>query len=113
MIKEEIVGGFTILLQPNSFGYQSFQVNIVTQNINKEILKKFLFYCKAHPNIIFLIKVLGDWNIELIYEVENSKKMQENLIELRDRFSNIIKEIELLNLFEDYIKLDHYPFNKT
>ncbi len=110
MIKEDIIGGFTILLQPNTFGYQSFQVNIVTQNINEEKLKKLLFYCKTHPNIIFFIKVLGDWNVELIYEVENMKKMQESLIELRNQFSDIIKDVELVNLFEDYIKLDHYPF---
>jgi len=110
MIKENIISGFTILLQPNTFGYQSFQVNIVTQNINEEKLKKLLVYCKNHPNIIFFIKVLGDWNIELIYEVENVKKMQENLIDLRNQFSDIIKDIELVNLFEDYIKLDHYPF---
>ena len=110
MIKEDIIGGFTILLQPNTFGYQSFQVNIVTQNINEEKLKNLLFYCKTHPNVIFFIKVLGDWNIELIYEVENIKKMQENLIELRSQFSDIIKDVELVNLFEDYIKLNHYPF---
>lgn len=110
MIKEDIIGGFTILLQPNTFGYQSFQVNIATQNISEEKLKKLLFYCKTHPNIIFFIKVLGDWNIEIIYEVENTKKMQENLIELRNQFSDIIKDAELVNLFEDYIKLDHYPF---
>lgn len=110
MVKEEIIGGFTILLQPNTFGYQSFQVNITTQNINEEKLKKLLFYCKTHPNIIFFIKVLGDWNIELIYEVEDVKNMQENLIDLRNQFSDIIKDIELVNLFEDYIKLNHYPF---
>ncbi|MBI2662118.1 Lrp/AsnC family transcriptional regulator [Candidatus Woesearchaeota archaeon] len=108
--KNNIIGGYTSILDPTSFGYQAFQLNIITQNITEEKIKKILAYCEYHPNIILAIKVLGDWNIEIIYEVENAKKMQECIIELRNNFSDIIKDIELLNFFEDYIKLNHYPF---
>ncbi len=106
----QIIGGYTTIIDPTSFGYQAFQLNIITQNINQEKLKKLFAYCNYHPNIILAIKVLGNWNIEIIYEVENAKKMQEHIIDLRNKFSDIIKDIELLNFFEDYIKLNHYPF---
>lgn len=36
--------------------------------------------------------------------------MQELIIDLRNKFSDVIKDIELINFFEDYIKLNHYPF---
>ena len=98
------------MIDPTSFNYQAFQLNITTQNISNENLKKLFFYCENHPNIVLAIKVLGDWNIELIYEVENAKKMQEYIIDLRNRFADTIKDVELINFFEDYIKLDHYPF---
>jgi len=110
LVKKNIIGGYTILLQPTVFNFQAFQLNIVTKDITEEQVKHLFSYCKKHPNIIFAIKVLGDWNIELIYEVENAKKMQEQLINLRNTFSTIIKDVELINLFEDYIKLNHYPF---
>lgn len=108
--KNKIIGGYTALIDPASFNYQAFQLNITTQNISNEDLKKLFAYCENHPNIILAIKVLGHWNIELIYEVENAKKMQEYIIDLRNRFAETIKDVELINFFEDYIKLDHYPF---
>lgn len=108
--KEKLIGGYTISLEPEKIGYQSFQLNVSLQNINNGRLKDILDYCKDNKNIIFAIKTLGDWNFEIIYEIENAKKMQECILDLRNRFQEIIKDIELLNLFEDYIKLDHYPF---
>ena len=110
LIREKIIGGFTVLLDPTAIGFQAYQLNIVTQNITDEKLKKLFTYCYDHPHIVLAIKVLGDWNIELVYEVENAKKMQACLIDLRNMFSDIIKDAELINFFEDYIKLNHYPF---
>ncbi len=108
--KNKIIGGYIALIDPTSFNYQAFQLNITTQNISNENIKKIFAYCENHPNIVLAIKVLGNWNIELIYEVENAKKMQEHIIDLRNRFADIVKDVELINFFEDYIKLDHYPF---
>lgn len=110
LTKNNLIGGFTALIDPTTFGYQAFQLNIATQNMTNTRLSNLLSYCSNHQNIIFAIKVLGDWNIELIYEAENAKKMQEYIIDLRNNFSDIIKDVELVNFFEDYIKLDHYPF---
>lgn len=106
----QIIGGYTPIIDPTSYGYQAFQLNITTQNITQDKLKKIFEYCQDHQNIILAIKVLGEWNIEIVYEVENAKKMQEYIINLRTKFSDVIKDIELLNFFEDYIKLNHYPF---
>ena len=108
--KNKIIGGYTVLIDPTSFNYQAFQLNVITQNISNKNLKTLFSYCENHPRIVLAIKVLGDWNIELIYELENAKKMQESIIDLRNRFADIIKDVELINFFEDYIKLDHYPF---
>jgi DNA-binding Lrp family transcriptional regulator len=108
--KNGVIGGYTALIDPTVFNYQAFQLNITTQNISEREIKRLYHYCENHPNIILAIKVLGNWNIELIYEVENAKKMQECIINLRNAFSNMIKDVELINFFEDYIKLDHYPF---
>ncbi len=108
--KNQVIEGYTALIDPTSFNYQAFQLNILTQNTSSENLKKLFVYCENHPNIVLAIKVLGNWNVELIYEVENAKKMQEHIIDLRNRFADIIKDVELINFFEDYIKLDHYPF---
>jgi len=108
--KNEIIGGYIAIIDPVSFSYQAFQLNIITQNMTPEKLRSLFTYCEHNPNIMLAIKVLGDWNIELIYEVENAKKMQEQIIELRNKFGDMMKDIELLNFFEDYIKLNHYPF---
>ncbi len=110
LARRGILGGSTIVAQPSKFGYLAFQLNIRMPEADDDAWRKLLSYCESKPNIIFAIRTLGPWNAEILYEIESAHRMQEHIIELRTLLSDAIRDVELLNIFEDYRKLSHYPF---
>lgn len=108
--KSEIIQGYAAKIHCQEFGYQSFQLFISAHNLTNERKKKLLAYCNIHPNILFYIETVGKWNFEIIYEVENQKRLQDLLIEIRTLFSDIILDVESIVLFNHYVKYNQYPF---
>lgn len=110
LARRGILGGSTIVAQPPKFGYLAFQLNVRMPEADDSAWRKLISYCESKPNIIFAIRTLGPWNAEILYEIESAHRMQEHIVELRTLLSDTIRDVELLNIFEDYRKLSHYPF---
>lgn len=107
---KEIIQGFGAQINCQQFGYQSYQLFLNTRNLTEERKKELFSYCQAHPNIIFCIETVGKWNFEIIYEIEDQKKLQDLIIDMRTKFSDIIFDVESIVLFNHYVKYNQYPF---
>ncbi|MEE9323576.1 MAG: Lrp/AsnC family transcriptional regulator [Candidatus Aenigmarchaeota archaeon] len=105
-----IIQGFGAQINCQQFGYESYQLFLNTRNLTKERKKELFAYCQAHPNIIFYIETVGKWNFEIIYEIEDQKKLQDLIIDMRTKFSDIIFDVESIVLFNHYVKYNQYPF---
>ena len=67
-------------------------------------------YCAyLHPNIIIFVENIGRWNFEIMYEIEDQKQLQDFIIELRSTFSDIIRDVETIIIFNHYVKYNQYP----
>ncbi|MFC1753399.1 Lrp/AsnC family transcriptional regulator [Thermoproteota archaeon] len=107
--KKEIIQGYSTQIHCQEFGYQSYQLFISTHNLTKEKKRKLSAYCQSHPNIIFYIETVGKWNFEIIYEIEGQKELQDLIIDIRTKFSDIIMDVESIVLFNHYVKYNQYP----
>ncbi|MDO8553266.1 MAG: hypothetical protein Q7S22_00525 [Candidatus Micrarchaeota archaeon] len=80
-------------------------------------LALFLINCKffslscGHPNIIDIDLCMGEWNIELDVEIENSQAFHELMIQLRTEFSKLIKNYDSLLVFAEHT-YSYYPLIK-
>jgi Lrp/AsnC family leucine-responsive transcriptional regulator len=107
--KKEIIQGYSAQIHCQEFGYQSYQLFISTHNLTRDKRKEMFAYCQSHPNIIFFIETVGKWNFEIIYEIEGQKRLQDLIIDIRTRFSDIIVDVESIVLFNHYVKYNQYP----
>lgn len=108
--RRQIIQGYGAKIQCQEFGFESYQLFISAHNLTREHKNRLISYCQEHPNIIFYIETVGKWQFELIYEIENQKKLQELLINFRTMFSDIILDVESIVLFNHYVKYNQYPF---
>jgi Lrp/AsnC family transcriptional regulator, leucine-responsive regulatory protein len=107
--KNGIIQGYSSQIHCQEFGYQSYQLFVNTKNLTKEKKEKLFSYCRTHPNIIFCIETVGKWNFEIIYEIESQKDLQDLIIDIRTKFSDVIADVESIVLFNHYVKYNQYP----
>lgn len=108
-----IIQGYSARIHCQKLGYESYQVMVKASSMNQEKKSKLYGYCKRHSNIVFFLETVGEWNFEIIYEIEDQRKLQDLIIELRTKFSDIVEDVESMVLFDHYVKYNQYPFNES
>ena len=57
---------------------------------------------------IILLQFLSGYDIEIEVQIENENKLRELIEEIRERFSNIIKDYEILHYYKEH-RLRFFP----
>lgn len=73
--------------------------------------EEFLEFCKAHPRIYYITNTIGSYNIMWDIHVNNIEEYRETLLDIKDKFSDIIRDYESIIVFEEY-KISYLPENK-
>ncbi|PIN86653.1 hypothetical protein COV19_04025 [Candidatus Woesearchaeota archaeon CG10_big_fil_rev_8_21_14_0_10_44_13] len=106
--KAGVIQTFKPLVHVEKIGYQTYKLLIKLHNITSEKENKIKAFANQHENIVFLIRLVGPWDMELEVEVENREKLQQIVMELRNIFPEIIKEIETMPIYHDY-RYNYFP----
>jgi len=99
--KNKIIYDYRISLNLEKIGLKFFKCFISLKKSDSNEIKKFLQYCNNHKNIVHVIQCVGEWDLEPEFEIESQEKFQETLTEIRNKFNNIIRHIETLNILEE------------
>ncbi len=110
--KREIIQGYTTYIRAQNYEMQSYRLFLYLENMDEHSRKKLFSYASENSQIILAIETLGPWNFEITLEVENQEKLQREIVELRNQFNNVIKNIEFIIMFEDDLVYDPYPLLK-
>jgi len=108
LIKNEVISGFKPKINVNKLGYQWHLLLLQFQKINKERKKELINFCKKHNKIYYLTNTIGLYNFMLDIHVKTIEEFKEVLLELKEKFSDVIKLYESFIIFEEY-KIDYFP----
>jgi len=101
---KKVIRGFKPLLNLRKVGYHSNILVIKYHNISSEIEDKLVAYLKIHPNVVSVIKTLGEWDLEIEMESEDETELRKVEREIRQKFALLIQEIETIPLYQNYKK---------
>jgi len=76
--------------------------------ITQPVLDNFIEYVAAIPGAIWPQRVMGGWDFELDFELENYDDFQGVLLELKEMFSELIKSQDFCIVSKEF-KLDLFP----
>ncbi len=107
--KEKIIVGYRAEFNLEKLGLKYYKIHITTFNTTLEKIKQLKQYIQQNPNIIYHDEVLGGYDIEIEAQIENENKLRELIEEIRERFSNIIKDYEILHYYKEH-RLRFFPF---
>jgi len=106
--ERKIIRGFKPLFDFGRFGYNSTLLVIKYHNVSSELENELVSYLKAHPNVISVVKTLGEWDIEIEMESGNKKELRKAEREIRQKFALLIQQIESVPLYKTY-KKNYFP----
>lgn len=106
LIKNKIITGFHIGLNPQKLGIKHYKVFLYLENPNSEKIKKIMHYFRNNKNIVYYVRAFGNWDVELDFEVYSDEEFNEIMLEIKDQFSDIIKQIETIVIDKEH-KVDY------
>jgi len=102
MIKNKIILGFKIALNYEKLGIKFYKMFIYLDSPNKRRIQEFTNYLELNKNIITQVKVIGNWELEPEIETFSEEEFNNLLIELKDKFSDIISKIETITISKEH-----------
>lgn len=106
--KEKIILINRIFLDLNKFNWIYCKALLKFKNLTQQRYQQFMEYSSRLKNLTYAINSIGSWDIELDFEIEDFNTFHKIMLELRDKFSEIIKNYDFVIVMNEE-KLDYYP----
>ncbi|MBW2974981.1 Lrp/AsnC family transcriptional regulator [Candidatus Woesearchaeota archaeon] len=105
----EVIKGFRPALNIRKMDNIDFILVIRSHNVIPEIEDKLINYLKMQPNVVSVIKTLGEWDLEIQMEVKSWYEYRKIVIDIREKFKSLIQEIESIPIYKNYHKINYFP----
>jgi Lrp/AsnC family transcriptional regulator for asnA, asnC and gidA len=101
---------FQALIDPRKVGFPFIlSVNVKLHNIKEEEFNAFISYLKAHPRVIELFTMAGDYDIAFVVIARSAEELESLQLEIRQKFSKIISDWKSALTLKVY-KFEEYKF---
>ena len=108
MIKQKIIYGFKPFLNGELLGFKRYKIFLTLHGMTAEKEKELIAYLRYHPNVVEAMYCMGNWEMEIEIDSPGIEVNHSLLRELRNKFSDVIREVEILLIYKSY-KYDYLP----
>jgi len=102
MKKKGLIHAFRPLIHLENTSYSCYKAPIKFQNITEAREKEMVNYLKKKVNVIAIVKLIGEWDFEVEFEVNSKQAMIDLTRNFRDKFKDVIRDFELIPLYHEY-----------
>lgn len=106
--KEKIILMHRIFFNLNKYNWIYCKALLTFKNLTQQKRSQFMEYCNHLPNLTYTINCIGSWDLEMDFEIENFNAFHRIMLNLRDRFADIIKQYDFAIIMNEN-KLDYFP----
>ena len=106
--RRRIILAYKAHLNPKAMEKIFCKAIIYLINLTQDKLNKFVSYASSLPGTIWPQRVMGSWDFELDLELDGYDAFQDVILDLKERFPDIIKSHEFCIVSKEF-KLDLYP----
>jgi Lrp/AsnC family leucine-responsive transcriptional regulator len=109
LTNEKIIVQYRCYLNLQNLGVNHYKIIFRTKNLDEQSEKEIKSYVTQHKKATQFLKLIGSWDLEIEFETENEDELYKILTEIRKRFSNVIRDFDILRITETY-KYNYFPF---
>jgi|SRR3989338_919766 len=109
LTKDNILSQYRISINLDKIEHKLYKIILRLHSLTPEKEKQLITYVASHPHGMQYLKLIGSWDVELEFEVKDEEQLHEILLEIRNQFSEIIRDYDTLLIRREH-KLNYYPF---
>lgn len=109
LTKDDILSQYRISINLDKISHKLYKIILRLHSLTPEKEKQLMTYIASHPHGMQYLKLVGSWDVELEFEVKDDEQLHSILLEIRDKFSDIIRDYDTLLIHQEH-KLNYYPF---
>lgn len=109
LTRDKIITQYRTYLNLHKLGINHYKIIFRTKNFDEESENKIKHYVSSHKKATQFLKLIGSWDLEIEFEVENEDELYKILNDIRKKFSDIIRDFDILRITETY-KYNYFPF---
>ena len=109
LTKDNILSQYRISINLYNINHKLYKIILRLHSLTPEKEKHLITYIAFHSHGMQYLKLVGSWDVELEFEVKDENQLHEILLEIRNKFSDIIRDYDILLIHQEH-KLNYYPF---
>ncbi len=102
LMDKKIIYGFKPFLNGDILNFKTYKIFLTIQSLTKDREKALMSFLNYHPNVIEVIYCMGNWELELDIESSSIDINHDLIRELRNKFTDVIREAEILHVYKSY-----------
>lgn len=112
LINRGTISNFTTWFDRRKLGYGYYKILVWLQFATIESEINLTNYCEQHLNVVFINRVLGNWDLEIDFDARNPEEIHEFIKDLKNAFPNIIRDHTTLSILTDKVLNPFRAINK-
>ena len=102
LINQNLILGFLPIINISMLGYHTYGILIQLNHLAFQEKDKILRHLAMHPDVFFCLKTAGQYDITLNVSIRNNLHLYRFINDLKQRFPEQIKTIEMFLVIKDY-----------
>ena len=100
LTEKKVIVKTTYTLNHKNLNIELYRNAFKITQFNEEKVEEFYNYCIKHPNVNNYVKVMGEWQVLIDFEVKNREELRGILREMQYLFKDIIQEIAINEVYQ-------------
>jgi len=109
LTKDSIISQYRILINLDKINHKLYKIILRLHSLTPEKEKQMIAFVASHPNGTQYLRLIGYSDCEMEFEVKDEEQLHSILLEIRNKFSDVIRDYESLLIYKEH-KLNYFPF---
>ena len=103
LLEKGVIQGYSAWFDSQPAGFEFHKVFFWLQNLTPQQEKNFVRYLESDPHVAYLVRVLGDWDLEVDVHVQSPRQLHDFISSVEKRFPGLVRDHASLVILENAI----------
>ncbi|MBU1166019.1 Lrp/AsnC family transcriptional regulator [Candidatus Micrarchaeota archaeon] len=106
--KKEVIQTYRTFVDLEKIDRTFYKAQINTRGFGEDDEKKMVSFCLAEPTVVYFVKCIGEWDLEIEAEVRDETEFRQLMTKFAHKFDDIIQDYEILHIYKEH-KMSYIP----